>query len=134
MLQGAIVLAGFVPVSAGLTGAILGTALTGQASANVSLDSQMRALSGLLLGIGLAFWEAVPQIERRGRRIRLLTALVVLGGITRLVGILGVAAPSLAMLLGLALELLVAPAICLWQARVARRFGMEKGWPGWHGS
>ena len=125
LLQAAVAVAGFVPVLCGLAGALLGSSMTGEITGGVSLDSHVRFLSGLLLGIGLAFWEAIPQIERRGERIRLLGAVVVLGGLLRLVGVLFVAAPGLPMLLGLAMELVVAPALCLWQARVARRCGMH---------
>ena len=124
LLQATIALAGFVPVLAGLAGALLGTVMTGEGAAGSAIDSHTRYLSGLLLGIGLAYWEAIPQIERRCERIRLLTGLVVLGGLMRLVGVLFVASPGAPMLCGLAMELAVAPALCLWQARVARRCGM----------
>lgn len=125
LLQTAMAVAGFVPVLAGLGGALLGAAMTAEGPAGVALDNQTRFLSGLLLGIGLAYWEAIPKIERRGARIRLLTALVALGGLMRLVGLILVAVPPPAMLFGLLMELGVAPAICLWQARVARRCGMH---------
>ena len=35
-------------------------------------------LSGLLLGIGLAFWSVIPTIERRGQIFALMTFLVCL--------------------------------------------------------
>ena len=122
LLQGAIAIGGFVPVGAGLTGALLGAGMTGDGGHGADLDSHVRYLSGLLLGIGLAFWEAIPQIERRGRRVKLLTAIVALGGLIRLIGILAVAVPGAPMLFGLAMELVVTPLICLWQRRLARRF------------
>ena len=122
MLQVVIALGGFVPVLAGLAGAVLGASMTGEGPAGVSIDSQVRYLSGLLLGIGLAFWEAIPQIERRTDRVRLLTAIVFLGGLVRLVGILFVRVPGPPMLFGLGMELVVTPLICLWQARVARHW------------
>ena len=125
LLQATIAAAGFVPVLAGLAGALLGMSVTGEADSAISLDSHARFLSGLLLGIGLAYWEAIPRIERRGTRIRLLTALVVLGGLMRLVGVVFVAMPSPTMIFGLVAELAVAPALCLWQARVAHRCGMH---------
>lgn len=124
LLQAVIALAGFVPVLAGLAGAFLGAAMTGEGAPGVSLDSNVRYLSGLLLGIGLAFWEAIPQIERRTNRVRLLTAIVFLGGLMRLVGIVMVAVPGPSMLFGLCMELVVTPLICLWQTRVARLFDM----------
>jgi hypothetical protein len=51
------------------------------------LASHERYLSGLLLAIGLAFWTTLSDIEGKTARFRLLTALVVIGGISRLVGV-----------------------------------------------
>lgn len=124
LLQIAIALGGFVPVGAGLAGAILGSAMVGDMTAGgPSLDSHVRYLSGLLLGIGLAFWEAIPQIEHRTAQVRLLTAIVALGGLVRLIGIVFIAAPGKAMIFGVVMETVVTPLICLWQTRVARRLG-----------
>ncbi len=124
VLQVAVAMAGFVPVLAGLAGTLLGVSMTGEGAGAIALDSQVRALSGMLLGVGLAYWEAIPQIERRGERIRLLTGLVVLGGLMRLIAIAIVGMPGVPMMCGLVMELVVAPAVCWWQARVARRCGM----------
>jgi hypothetical protein len=87
----------------------------------VSLDSHFRYLSGLLLGIGLAFWSLIPGIAEQGRAFRLLTFLVVVGGLGRLIALAVVGAPSAPMLFGLGMELVVTPSLCLWQARVAAR-------------
>ena len=122
LLQGVIAVAGFVPVGAGLFGALLGSAMTGEGVRGADLDSHVRYLSGLLLGIGLAYWEVIPQVERRGSRVRLLTAVVVLGGLMRLVGFTLVGVPHAPMLFGLAMELVATPLVYLWQARLARRF------------
>jgi hypothetical protein len=124
LLQFTIAICGFVPVSAGLTGAILGSAMTGEAAFAPSLDSHVRYLSGLLLGIGLAFWEAIPHIEQRTGRIRLLTGIVALGGLMRLIGIISVGRPGAPMLAAVVMELVVTPLICLWQTRVARQQGV----------
>ena len=123
LLQITIAICGFVPVGAGLVGGILGGAMVGGAGIDASLDSHVRYLSGLLLGIGLAFWEAIPSIERRTARVRLLTAIVFLGGLMRFIGLLMVATPGMPMLFGLGMELLITPLICLWQTHVARRSG-----------
>jgi len=126
MLQVAVVLGGLVPVGAGLWGALLGAGfVTEGVDASLegrSLDSHVRYLSGLLLGIGLGFWHAVPSIERRTGRARLLTGLVVIGGLARLLGVAVHGAPPAPMLFGLGMELIVTPLICLWQGRVARRY------------
>ena len=124
LLQVAIAAAGFVPVLAGLAGALLGGAMTGEGASAVALDAEVRALSGLLLAVGLAFWEAIPRIERHTERVRLLTGLVMLTGLMRLVAIVVTGGAGAPMLFGLAMELVVAPALCWWQARVARRCGM----------
>ena len=124
LLQIVIAIAGLVPFGAGLAGGILGVAMSGGSpAANLPIDSHVRYLSGLLLGIGLAFWEAIPTIERRTSRVRLLTAIVFLGGLMRLLGIIFVGVPGASMVFGLCMELVVTPLVCLWQTRVARRAG-----------
>ena len=125
LLQVTIAVAGFVPVLAGLAGALLGASMTQEGAGAIALDSQVRALSGLLLGIGLAYWEAIPRIERHSERLRLLTGLVVLGGLMRLIAIGFVGMPGAPMIFALVMELAVAPTLCLWQARVAHRCGMH---------
>ncbi len=124
LLQTVIAVGGFVPVGGGLAGALLGGAMLGGPRGDPALDSQIRYLSGLLLGIGLAYWEAIPTIERRTERIRLLTVIVLLAGLMRLIGILFVAHPGVPMILTPGMELVVTPLVCLWQARIARRCGM----------
>jgi hypothetical protein len=117
-LQVAIGVFGLVPVAAGLAGAVAGPAMLGEA-ASVSADSHFRYLSGLLLAIGLLFWSTIPRIERQARRVRLLTAIVFVGGLARLGGVIAVGEPSAPMLFGLAMELVVTPLVCLWQSRIA---------------
>lgn len=124
-LQVAVAVAGLVPVSAGLAGVLLGSQMAGalaipEGLRAVSLDSHVRYLSGLLLGIGLAFWSFIPTIERRATEARLLTALVFLGGLARLYGAARLGLPSGPMTFGLAMELVVTPLLCWWQARIAR--------------
>jgi hypothetical protein len=112
MLQTCVALAGLVAVWAGAWGVL--NDLGGHGG---ELASHERYLSGLLLAIGLAFWTTVSDIEGKTGRFRLLTALVV-GGISRLLGVaLG---DMLSWPIGgaLAMELLVAPLLCLWQGRV----------------
>jgi hypothetical protein len=112
-LQTCVALAGLVAVWAGAWGVLHD--LGGRGG---GLASHERYLSGLLLAIGLAFWTTVSDIEGKTARFRLLTALVVIGGISRLLGVaLG---DTLSWSIGgaLAMELLVAPLLCLWQGRV----------------
>ena len=129
-LQIAIAVAGFVPVGAGLAGILMGPALAGLGAhdaallAPVSLDSHFRYLSGLLLGIGVLFWWAIPTIERRGALVRALTLIVVIGGLGRALSLAELGEPgSEGMRLALIMELVVTPLICLWQHRVEVRMG-----------
>ena len=118
-LQIAVAVFGLIPVGAGLAGVVLGTAMVDPGPAPVPLDSHYRYLSGLLLAIGLAFWSTIPAIERRTGRFRLLTFVVFIGGLGRLYGVVTQGLPGPPMLGGLAMELVVTPLLCLWQARIA---------------
>jgi Cu/Ag efflux pump CusA len=126
LLQQAIAIAATIPVAAGLYGVLFGQALTGDA-VSISAESHFRYLSGLLLGIGLCFWSTLPSIENQTGRFRLLTLLVVIGGLGRLIGLALTGLPSLFMMGGLIVELIIAPALCLWQTRVANRYAEEYG-------
>jgi hypothetical protein len=87
---------------------------------SVSLDSHYRYLSGLLLGIGLGFWTAIPNIEHEGHHFRLLAAIVVVGGLGRLWSLHAVGVPDGSMLFGLIMELAVTPLLAVWQYQVAK--------------
>ena len=116
LLQLAILVAGLVPVAAGLWG-VAG----GLHPAGVGAASQARYLSGLLLGIGLGFWACIPTIERRGAEVRALAFVVMTGGLMRLFGMLAADEPGLGVILPLVMELGVTPLLALWRERVQRR-------------
>lgn len=119
LLQATVALACLVPIAGGLYGAWQGD----DYAANANLDSHMRYLSGLLLGIGIAFAGTIAQIERHSARFRLLTLIVVTGGMCRLLGWLLAGPPDTPMIAALGMELVVTPLLCAWQARLARRMG-----------
>lgn len=113
-----VAIAGLVPVCGGLAGVLTGGGFLD--AGGPALDSHLRYLSGLLLAIGLAFWATLLHPERHGARYRLLTAIVVTGGLARLYGVIIGDTPPDGMLFGLAMELCVTPALCFWQARLSR--------------
>jgi len=119
-LRLAVAVFGLIPVGAGLAGMLTGTTMLGVPTPT-EVDSHFRYLSGLLLAIGLAFWSTIPRITQSTTIFRLLTALVFVGGIGRLIGVFSVGVPTPPMLGGLAMELVITPLLCLWQARVAGR-------------
>jgi len=126
LLQQTVAIVATIPVATGLYGVLFGQALTGDA-VSISAESHFRFMSGLLLGIGLCFWSTLPGIEEKTNRFRLLTLLVVIGGLSRLVGLVLTGLPSFFMVGGLTVELIVAPVLCLWQTRIANRYAEEFG-------
>jgi len=122
LLQIAVAIGSLVPIGAGAAGIVLGPAMVDARAVTVAADSHYRYLSGLLLGIGIAFATTVPAIERRTARFRLLTAIVVAGGLGRLLSLVLRGAPDTPMVAALVMELMVTPALALWQSRVAARY------------
>jgi hypothetical protein len=120
-LQLAVAGAGLVPVGAGLAGVLLGPRMASSTGGiSIALDSHYRYLSGLLLGIGLGFWTTIPNIEREGRKFRLLTSIVVVGGLGRAYSLQAVGVPNNAMSFALVMELIVTPLLAFWQHQVAK--------------
>ena len=118
-LQIAVLVGSLVPIIAGGAGMLLGPWMA--ESAPRGLDSHFRYLSGLLFAIGLGYVSTVPRIETQGRRFLLLTGIVFAGGIGRLVSLIVIGSVSPSMTAALAMELLVTPALALWQRRIERR-------------
>lgn len=123
LLQAVAAAACLVPILAGGSGVLRGAAMIRGvgAGAPIDLDSHFRYLSGLLLGLGVAFAACVPAIERRTLLFRTLGLVVVLGGLGRLLALTEGGLPGPGHLFGLAMELGALPLLLLWQARVARR-------------
>ena len=96
LLQFCVGVAGIVPVAAGAAGILLGPEFV-DAMAGFGADSHFRYLSGLLLGIGLGFWSTIPRIEANTERFRLLSFVVVTGGMARLIALAAVGLPPIVM-------------------------------------
>jgi hypothetical protein len=118
LLQFVVAIAGLVPVGAGMAGAVAGPRFYGL-TGDLAAISHGRYLSGLLLGIGLAFWTCIPTIETRGARFSVLAAIVFLGGCARLLG--AIADDDLSntqIVLALTMETIVTPGIWFWRRHV----------------
>ena len=88
-----------VPILVGLSGINGGlSAFDPYARWSLNGDSHVRYLSGLILAIGVGFWTTVPAIESHGARFRLLTALVLVGGLGRLYAVTLWGLPGAAMI------------------------------------
>ena len=80
------------------------------------LDSHFRYISGIFFARRHRLRDVRPGDRDKGPRFRLLGALVVCGGLARVVSLLSVGPPSKGHLFGLAMELGVVPLLMLWQA------------------
>lgn len=122
LLQTTVATLGLIPVVTGAAGVLAGPEIVvGAPPGSVDLDSHFRFLSGIFLGVGLTFYATIPSIERKTSLFRLAAALVFAGGIGRLISLPVAGVPEAPHLFGLAMELLVVPALVLWQTNVSRR-------------
>jgi hypothetical protein len=116
MLTLAIRLAAIIPIVAGGAGALSGAGFLHEV-AGPATASHLRYLSGVLLGLGLVALWCASDLAARGGIFRALCAVVVLGGLARLVGLAIGPVPPWPHVAALLMELGVVPA--LWAA--ARR-------------
>jgi hypothetical protein len=119
LIQIAFAVAGLVLVGFGFAGVFFGANFL-DLSGNVVMDSYIRFLKGMLLAIGLVYWSSIPDIERHGERISLVTFILVLGAVPRLMAVIGHGVPTNGIVIGLVGELIVAPLLWLWQRHVAQ--------------
>ena len=119
LLQIAFALAGLVLFGFGLEGVFFGAHFM-DLSGNVLMDSYVRFLKGMLLAMGLVYWSCIPDVERHGERVALVTFILVLGAVPRLMAVIGHGVPTIGILFSLAGELVFAPLLWLWQRHVAR--------------
>ncbi len=87
--------------------------------ANAMLDSNLRFLSGVWLGLGLAVFWLLPRIETQTALFRILWGMIFLGGVGRLLSMLLLGWPPLPFIGLTALEIIGAPIVVAWQARLA---------------
>ncbi len=86
------------------------------------LDSNLRFLGGVWLGIGLGALWMVPSIERQTLLFRLIWGAIFIGGIGRLLSMWAVGLPPLPFVAFTGLEVIGAPLFILWQRAVAAAY------------
>ncbi len=125
-LKLAVAVAACVPVAAGLAGVIIGPALLGhEAFESSQTDSHFRYLSGILFAIGIGFWSTIGDIENKTMQFRLLTLLVVTGGLSRLYAFISMDEAQFSLIFALVMELAVTPSLAVWQGSVARHHARD---------
>jgi hypothetical protein len=127
LLQAIVAAACLVPLITGGWSILQGPGFLGHPPViPVDLDSQFRYISGIFFAVGIAFASSVPRIEIKGARFRLLGALVIMGGLSRIVSLIAVGVPSKGHLFAFAMELGVVPLLMLWQAAFAKRWRQRR--------
>ena len=127
LLQAIVAVACLVPLITGGWSILRGPGFLGHPPVvPVDLDSHFRYISGIFFAVGIAFASCVPRIEIKRARFRLLGALVIMGGLSRMMSLIAVGTPSKGHLLAFAMELGVVPLLMLWQAAFARRWGRRR--------
>lgn len=122
-LQTILALLGMVSISIGLSGIWMGPNNMNTVNVPMRLDNHYRYLSGVVLGFGLTIWfYVIPRITQVTNIVRIFVLMVFLGGIARIIGLLknGMFLDPFTIV-AVITELIGAPILCFWQARVARR-------------
>ena|SRR5690349_10202146 len=113
LLQIAVALVGALHVLGGFQGLIAGL------GSNSYADSHYRYLSGILLGVGAAFWVTIPDIQDKGELFRVMTLVVAVGGVARLGAALAQGGDQ-GVWAAIVVEVVIVPALCLWRERIER--------------
>jgi predicted membrane channel-forming protein YqfA (hemolysin III family) len=123
-LQLASALLAAIPIMTGIIG-MFGISDPLYASASLPrstlLDSNLRFFGGVWFGLGVAMYWIIPTIEKQTLLFRALWGMIFIGGIGRLISMLMVGLPPAPFIGFTALEIVGAPLLVLWQARVASR-------------
>jgi predicted membrane channel-forming protein YqfA (hemolysin III family) len=84
------------------------------------LDSNLRFFGGVWFGLGIAMYWLIPSIEKQTSLFRALWGMIFAGGIGRLVSMLILGPPPAPFIGFTMLEIVGAPLMILWQARLAK--------------
>ena len=85
-----------------------------------SLDSNLRFMGGLGLGLGFALLWITSTIEKQGALFRLIWICALLGGIGRLISMAVIGSPPLPLVIFTFIEVPGVPLLIYWQNQIAR--------------
>jgi hypothetical protein len=85
-----------------------------------TIDTQVRFLGAIWLGLGVTLARIIPNIENQTMLFRLMMGSIFLGGVGRVLSLITLGAPPPFFIGLMLLELLGAPALIFWQSRVAK--------------
>lgn len=88
-------------------------------SNQVLLDSNLRFLNGISVGIGVAVFFVIPDIERKTFSYRLIWGLIFMGSLGRLLSIFTLGLPPFPMPVFILVEFLGPPVFVYWHNQIA---------------
>jgi hypothetical protein len=109
-----------IPIAAGLASVVFGTEIVrGGGASNPNVESELRYYAAFYVGFGVYLWSIAPDIERRGRELRLAAAVLFCGGLARLVGVLADGWPEADYVVLMVVELVLPLVLVTWQRSIA---------------
>ena len=90
-----------------------------------ALDSNLRFMGGMGLGLSLALLWIIPAIEKYTMVFRIIWICALLGGIGRIISMMVYGMPPLPMVVFTLIEVPGVPLLIYWQYRVSRSFQVK---------
>lgn len=119
--QAVLVLSGLFVVATGALDIVTGTALLPDSrEIPVNVDSQYRFFASIWLTLGAVLLWIVPRPEQAVGPLRAVCGAVFLGGLARLLSLAVAGVPHPMFLAFIVIELVVPPALVIWQNRLTR--------------
>ncbi len=123
-LQAALIATALLPLVTGPAAYLLGgRAIFGARRWDAPIDGELRYLSVFWTAAGLRLLGSVPDIEREGKTVREVGALLVLGGLGRVLAWRSVGPPHPVMRAATVIEIVLPLVLAAWQARIAAQKG-----------
>ena len=128
-LQIILILLGLVPT---ITGTLTMMGINDPLFANLNLpqsallDSDLRFLGGVWLGLGITVLATVREIEKHFALYRILWGMIFLGGIGRLISMLIIGLPPIPFIGFTVLEIVGAPIFVYWHKQIVNQTKRDK--------
>jgi hypothetical protein len=118
-LSALLLVAGAVPIVTGVFTVLTGAGgIPGENETSASVESELRFFAVFWIAYGATVIWTAPRAARETTLVRALMAVLFLGGIARAIAWAAEGHPHGLFIVLMAIELLLPPAIVLWQSRV----------------
>jgi hypothetical protein len=113
-----LIITGLLGIIYGITDDFYGISMSSNIQGNIILDSNLRFYGGLSIGLGLIIFWLIPSLEKQKIIFRLISLMILIGGIGRVISMIMVGNPSTLFIIFTMLELLF-PLLIFWQNKIA---------------